>query len=103
MFEVRKPKPKPIVVIRAASSAELSEYEKRKLASIEKNAQENRIETISINVDGNKQRIDPINKEVEIELGSLALKSSITGDDISQEDLFIIKCELDQAMLDEQN
>ena len=39
MFDVRKPKQKPIVVIRAATGAELSNYEKHKLANIEENAQ----------------------------------------------------------------
>ena len=96
MFDVHKPKQKPIVVIRAASAAELSEYEKYKLASIEQNAQENKIEIVSLNVAGNKQRIEPLNKEVQIDLGKLALKSEGPPEDISEEDLFIIKCELDQ-------
>ena len=62
MFDVHKPKQKPIIVIRAASASELSEYEKQKLANIENNAQENKIEIISLNIDGNKQQIDPLNK-----------------------------------------
>lgn len=95
MFEVRRPKQKPIVVIRAATGAELSAYEKRKLANIEENAQENKIELVSLNIDGNNQRIAPLNKEVTIDLGSLALKSNVTPEDISDEELFIIKCELD--------
>jgi hypothetical protein len=103
MFEIRRPKPKPIVVIRAATGAELSNYEKRKLANIEAGAQENKIEAISVNINGNKQRIEPLNKEVEIDLGSLALKSSVTPADISSEELFFIKCELDNDTLDEQN
>ena len=46
MIEIRKPNKKPIVVIRAATGNELSNYEKRKLANIEDNAQENKIEVI---------------------------------------------------------
>jgi heme-binding NEAT domain protein len=99
MFEVNKPKPKPVVVIRAATGQELSEYEKYKLASIEENAQENKIEAVSININGNTQRIDPLNKEIQINLGSLALSSHITPSDISNEDLFVIQCELDNAEL----
>lgn len=97
MFEVNKPKPKPVVVIRAASSQELSEYEKYKLANIEENAQENKIEAISLNVDGTKQRIEPLNKEVKLDLGGLAMKSSIAPADISDKDLFIIQCALDDT------
>ena len=95
MFDVRKPKQKPIVVIRAATASELSEYEKNKLASIEENAQENRIEVVSLNVNGNKQRILPLNKEVEINLGKMALKSDVAPADLTPDELFYIKCELD--------
>jgi hypothetical protein len=99
MFEVKKPKQKPIVVIRSATAAELSEYEKRKLANIEENAQENKIEAFSLNVNGNKQRIEPLNKEVQIDLGELALCSKVTPSELSDEDLFIIKCELDDSAI----
>lgn len=95
MFEVKKPKQKPIVVIRAATGNELSNYEKRKLATIEENAQENKIEAINLNINGQKQRIDPIDKEVDIKLGSLAAKSSVIPSDISRDELFVIRCELD--------
>ena len=101
MFDVQKPKQKPIVVIRAATGAELSEYETRKLASVEQNAQENRLEAVSLNIDGNKQQLEPLNKEVTINLGGLALKNKITDADISHEDLFIIKCELDATALED--
>lgn len=94
MFEIKKPKQNQVVVIRAATGNELSGYEKRKLATIENNAQENRIEAINLNVNGQKQRIDPINKEVDVMLGSLALNSSVAPADISHDELFIIKCEL---------
>ena len=81
----------------------MSEYEKNKLANIEKNAQENRIETISLIVNGDKQIIEPLNKEVNIELGSLAIKSNVTPKDISKDDLFVIKCELDDTILNQQD
>lgn len=102
MFEIQKPKQKPIVVIRAATSAELSAYEKYKLASIEENAQENKIEAISLNIAGNKQRIMPLNKEIQIDLGGLALSSKVTPNEISADDLFVIKCELDDTINTEQ-
>ena len=94
MLELRKPTKKPIVVIRAATGNELSNYEKRKLANIEEAAQRNKIEVIKIN-----DRVLPIdieNKEVRIDLGKLAEKDKITKNEISQEDLFFIKCELEE-------
>lgn len=93
MFDVRKPTKKPIVVIRAATGNELSNYEKRKLANIEDNAQENKIEVIRVN--NQKLQIDPINKEVKIDLGNLAFKSKVTPGDLSADELFFIKCELE--------
>jgi hypothetical protein len=98
MFEVHKHKQTPATVIRPATCSELSNYEKRKLASIEENAQENKIEIISISIDGNKQRTEPLNKEVSINLGALALKSGITKEDISSDDIFIIQCELEEPI-----
>lgn len=93
MFDVRKPTKKPIVVIRAATGNELSNYEKHKLANIEDNAQENKIEVIRVN--NQRLQIDPINKEVKIDLGNLAFKSKVTPGDLSADELFFIKCELD--------
>lgn len=93
MFDIRKPAKKPIVVIRAATGNELSNYEKRKLANIEDNAQENKIEVIRVN--NQKLQIDPINKEVKIDLGNLAFKSKVTPGDLSADELFFIKCELE--------
>lgn len=93
MFDVRKPTKNPIVVIRAATGNELSNYEKRKLANIEDNAQENKIEVIRVN--NQRLQIDPINKEVKIDLGNLAFKSKVTPGDLSADELFFIKCELD--------
>ena len=97
MIEIRKPARKPIVVIRAATSNELSNYEKRKLANIEDNAQENKIEVIKVN--DQRLQIDPLNKEVRIDLGNLAFKSKVTPEDISSDELFFIKCELDDTEL----
>ena len=94
MIEIRKPTKKPIVVIRAATGHELSNYEKRKLANIEENAQENKIEIIKLN--NQRLPIDTINKEVKIELGNMAFKSKVSPEDISSEELFFIKCELDE-------
>ena len=93
MFDVRKPEKKPIVVVRAATGSELSAYEKQKLASIENNAQENAIEVISIN--NKRQYIDPLNKEVKIDLGNMAFKHEVTPADIATEELFFINCDLD--------
>ena len=66
-------------------------YEKSKLANIEDNAQENKIESIAVN--GQRQQIDPLNKEVNIKLGNLAFKQQVTQNELSDE-LFFIKCEL---------
>ena len=76
MIDIRKPTKKPIVVIRAATGNELSNYEKRKLANIEDNAQENKIEVIRLH--DQRLQIDPINKEVKIDLGGLAFKSKVS-------------------------
>ena len=97
MLDIRKPKQESVVVIRAATGNELSNYEKRKLANIEEKAQENKIEVISLN--GQKLQIDALNKEVRINLNELAFKDKITPNEISAEDLFFIKCELDEADL----
>ena len=101
MFDVKTNKQQPIAIIRAATGNELSNYEKRKLASIEENAQENKIEAVSLNINGQKQYINPVNKEVNLEFGSLAMSSSIVPSDISSDKLFIIKCELDDTSYSE--
>ena len=97
MIEIRKPEQKSIVVIRAATGNELSNYEKRKLANIEDNAQENKIEVIKIN--DQRLQIDPINKEVRIDLGNLAFKNKVGPQELSADELFFIKCELDESSL----
>ena len=96
MFDVRKPEQKHIVVIRAASGNELSNYEKQmlaKLKTVEHNAQENKIEVIKVN--GQTVEIDPLNKEAKINLGLLAHKDKVSQDEISPDELFLIKCELE--------
>lgn len=103
MFDIKNTKKSPPVVIRAATGNELSTYEKRKLASIEENAQENKIELVSLNIGGQKQRLNAVNKEVEISLGSLASKSSVSPADISLKEAFYIKCELEDDMFIAQN
>jgi ABC-type Zn uptake system ZnuABC Zn-binding protein ZnuA len=97
MFDVQKPISKPSSVIRPATASELSDYEKRKLANIEDRAQENRIEVISLSIDGSKHAVNTINKEAQIELGKLATKSVVTPADVSSDEFFIIKCELNEA------
>lgn len=67
MFNVRKLKQNPIVVIRSASEDELANYEKQRLANIVDKAQENKN----------------------------------TSAEISAEELFFIKCELDESSPEE--
>jgi hypothetical protein len=98
MFEVCKPKQKPVVLIRSATGNELTNYEKRKLANVEENAQENKIEAINLTIDGNKQWLEPKNKEVDIELGRLALKDTLLPTDLSSDETFFINCVLDDAI-----
>jgi hypothetical protein len=97
MINIKKPNQKPIVVIRAATGNELSNYEKRKLANIEENAQVNKIEVIKVN--GQRIQVDPLNKEAKIDLGNLAFKSEVSPKDLSSDELFFIKCELDETDL----
>lgn len=92
MINIRKPNNNPMTIIRAASGYELSNYEKRKLASVEENAQENKIEVIKVN--GQHLPIDPTLKEVEISLGDLAFKGTVTPADLSTKETFFIDCEI---------
>ena len=96
MIDIRKPDTNPIVVIRAATGNELSNYEKRKLENIEENAQVNKIEVIKVN--NQPLQIDPINKEVKLDLGTLAFRNTINPKDLESEELFFIKCELDETV-----
>jgi hypothetical protein len=98
MIKVQKQqKNNPITVIRAASGNELTNYEKQKLASIEENAQENKIEVISVN--GQRATIDPETKIAQISLGSLAFKNTISSNDFDNNELFFIRCDLDESTL----
>ena len=94
MINIQKQQNSPVTVIRAASASELSDYEKNKLASIEDNAQQNKIETII--VDGVKVPVDRETKTAKLNLNlkNLAFKNAITTDDIDSNSLFFIKCEL---------
>ena len=83
----------PLTVIRAASGNELTNYEKNKLANIEENAQQNKIESIKIN--GKRVPVDSETKVADISLGSMAFKSSVTPDAVDTNELFFIRCELD--------
>lgn len=100
MFEVQKSIQKPITVIRAASGNELSDYEKNKLAAIEDGAQKNKIEAIKLN--DQRLPIDSESKEVQINLGELAFKSKVTAEDLADDELFFIKCELDDNIFKEE-
>ena len=80
-------------VIRTASERELSKYEKNKLAGIEENAQQNRLEAIKVN--GNRIQVDSDTKTANIKVGDLAFKSVVTSSDLDTNDLFFIRCSLD--------
>ena len=85
MIKIQKQETTPITVIRAASGSELTEYEKKKLASVEENAQANKIEAIRVN--GTRASIDPDTKVAQINVGDLAFKSMITPADINTGEL----------------
>ena len=93
MLEIKRQAQKSVVVIRAATGYELSEYEKNKLATIEDKAQENKIEVIKVN--GQILQIDPMTKSVNIELENEIFKDTITPGHVATEGLFHIKCDLD--------
>lgn len=97
MIKIQKQQNAPITVIRAASGNELSNYEKNKLATVEEYAQENKIEVIKVN--GKRASVDPETKAAQIELGTLAFRSTITESDLASNELFFIKCELDDSLL----
>lgn len=85
----------PLTVIRAASGNELTNYEKKKLANIEENAQENKIEVIRVN--DKRVTVDQDTKIAQINLGDLAFKSAISSDDLDTETWFFIRCELNES------
>jgi hypothetical protein len=95
MFDVKRPEQKPIVIIRAATAQEFSNYEKHKLANIENGAQVNKIELIELSTPSGEKTMASTNEKVaKIELGELSLKDKITPDEISDEELFLIECSL---------
>ena len=97
MIKVQKQTNDPITLIRTATGAELSEYEKQKLASISANAQPNKLELIYVN--GVRVPIDSTTKAAQIDLGGLAFKDTISPEDLHDEKPFFIKCELDESVL----
>lgn len=99
MFEVRRPKKKPIVVIRTATPQELSDYEKWKIKNIEEGAQVNKIEAVRIMTSSNKEVFASIDDKIAtIELGDIALKSKVAPEDLSPEELFLIECSLEDSI-----
>lgn len=96
MFEIRKQETEPIVLVRAATAQELSNYEKWKLENIEHGAQANKIEAIEVSTStGNTIPVSIEEKTAKIALGELAVKDNIVPEDISLEKLFKIECSLD--------
>ena len=116
MFDIRKPKQKTGIPIRAASNIELVNFEKQKSRNILMKtdvisvltkpqaptppiipADDTKIESIRIN--GDKLKVEPYSNEVRIDLGNLAFKSSISPTELSTDDYFFINCELDENTL----
>ena len=93
MIKIQKQQNTPMTVIRAATGSELTEYEKNKLASIEENAQQNKLEVIRVN--GDRVTIDKETKTANINVGDLAFKSAIAPADVDSNELFFIRCSLD--------
>ena len=94
MIKVNKQQGSQLTVIRAASGNELTNYEKKKLANIEENAQENKIEAIRVN--DKRINVDQETKVAQINLGELAFKNAVTSDDFDNDTWFFIKCELNE-------
>ena len=92
MIKIQNQQSTPVSIIRTASERELSNYEKNKLASIEDNAQQNRLEVIRVN--GTRVPVDE-NKTVDIKVGDLAFKSVVSPSDLNNNELFFIRCSLD--------
>ena len=93
MIKIQKQQTTPVSVIRSASERELSNYEKSKLAGIEDNAQQNKLEVLRIN--GNRVPIDAETKTANIKVGDLAFKSTVAPGDMDSNELFFIRCSLD--------
>lgn len=93
MINIQKQQDTPTTIIRSATSGELSTYEKEKLAKIEEQAQQNKLEAIRIN--DVRVPVDQNTKTANIKIGNLAFKSTVTANEIDSNELFFIKCSLD--------
>lgn len=94
MIKIQKQQPTQTeVIVRPASERELTNYEKNKLANIEDNAQQNRLEAIKIN--DVRVPVDSDTKTASIKVGDLAFKSVVASGDIDDKELFFIRCSLD--------
>ena len=93
MIKIQKQEDTPITIVRAATGNELTDYEKKKLASIEEHAQQNKIEAIRIN--GKRASVDPDTRVAQINVGDLAFKSTVSPSDLNTGELFFIRCSLD--------
>lgn len=93
MLNIQKQQDTPTTIIRAATSGELSTYEKNKLAKIEEQAQQNKLEAIRVN--DVRVPIDQNTKTANIKVGTLAFKSTVTSNEIDGNELFFIRCSLD--------
>lgn len=96
MIEIHKQSNKPIAIVRTATGNELSDYEKKKLASVEEGAQKNKIEAVCLN--NKRLYIDPVKKELN--LGNYAFKNKITSADLDSDEFFFISCELSESESD---
>lgn len=93
MVKIQKQQNTQTSIIRSASERELSEYERAKLARIEDNAQQNRLEVIRVN--GTRVPVDTDTKTANIKVGELAFKSVVTPTELDNNELFFIRCSLD--------
>ena len=93
MLKIQKQQNTAVSPIRSATARELSNYEKNKLANIEEQAQQNKLEVIRLN--GNRVPIDPETKSANIKVGDLAFKSTVAPSDLNSSELFFIRCSLD--------
>ena len=98
MFDIRRPaakNKKQISVIRTATATELRNYEMLKL--VKGREPENNVKIT--NVVNQRFHFIPPNQLDKNKLGNLAFKQSISPADVSVDELFFIKCELDESAL----
>ena len=93
MIKIQQQQNTTASVIRPASERELSNYERTKLASIEEQAQQNKLEAVRVN--GVRVPIDSETKTANIKVGDLAFKSVVTSNELDTNELFFIRCSLD--------